>query len=149
MREAGYCPTHRIPAGPPPAAIQTEAQARSLPQVHAELRSHDPEAPKSQPVVAKKPPPSTGRPLPKGFHRGDAPPQMIGTTGPVQLPPPLQLPTATPTTPVHPPRPPLAALPRPVEEPPAQPTLKHSLPQTRSRKSSDQADSRKVLSKRC
>ena len=129
MREAGYLPTHRIPAGPPPVAIQTDAQPRALPQVHAALRSNDPKAPTSQLVVAKKPPPTTGKPLPKGFHRGDAAPPMIGTAGPVQLPPPVVLPTATPTTPAHPPRPPLEAIPKPAEAAPAPPTLKHALPQ--------------------
>ena len=80
--------------------------------------------------MAKKPPPSTGRPLPKGFHRGDATPIKVQpVTGPVQTPPPLRLPTATPTTPAHPPRPPPSALPKPAEATPTPPTTKHPLPQ--------------------
>ena len=103
----------------------------------------------SQPVL-KKAPPSTERPMPKGFY-SDREPQRIGT-GPVQPPPPttprpgaaqpegLSLPlAATPMTPSHPPRPPVEALPKyapietsqgankhPLEPPPQQgPPNKH------------------------
>ena len=82
MREAGDFTTERIPAGPPPVAPQSETRPRALPQVHGALRASDPQAPKTQPTVAKKPPPSAGRPIPKGFIRGDAS-TIIGTTGPV------------------------------------------------------------------
>ena len=67
----------------------------------------------------------TRRGIPKGFIHVTEPPR-IGA-GTVQQPQPLQLPTATPTTPAHPPRPPISALPQPVQEPPA--PLKHPLPQ--------------------
>ena len=104
-------------------AIPTQSQTRprALPQVHGELRASDPQAAKTQPTVAKKPPPSSS---PAGFIRGDAPP-MICT---VQPPPPAGLPGPTPMTPIHPPRPPIAVLPKP-QEAPAPPTSKHSLPQ--------------------
>ena len=102
MNRAGYAPTHVVPAGQPAALIHTKGQPRALPQVHGALRANDPQAPTTQPSVAKKAPPSSGRPLPP----------MIGTTGPIQPPPPPGLPTSTPTTPAHPPRPPLSALPR-------------------------------------
>ena len=72
MREAGSCPTERIPAGPPPVAPQSETRPRALPEVHGALRASDPQVPKTQPTVAKKPPPSTGKPIPAGFYRGDA-----------------------------------------------------------------------------
>ena len=45
-----------------------------------------------------------------GFYRGDALP-MIGTTGPVPPPRPVELPGSTPTTPAHPPRPSISTLP--------------------------------------
>ena len=77
----------------------------------------------SQPVL-KKAPPSTGRPMPKGFYSDKEPPR-IGTA-PVQPPPPSTprpwevqqqeaslLHAPTPMTPGHPPRPPIEALPKP------------------------------------
>ena len=90
-------------------------------EVHAALRQNDPSvATHSQPVL-KKVPPSTGRPMPKGFYSDKEPPRI----GPVQIPPPttprpgaaqvegLSLPlAATPMTPGHPPRPPIEALPK-------------------------------------
>ena len=78
----------------------------------------------SQPVL-KKAPPSTGRPMPKGFYSDKEPPR-IGAA-PVQPPPPSTprpwevqpqeasiLKALTPMTPGHPPRPPVEALPKPM-----------------------------------
>ena len=106
MVAAGFMELPKVPAGPP-VGISTETRPRALPNFHQGLRATDPKAPSLQPVVSKKPPHSTGRPLPKGFHRGDEPPR-IGT-GAVQPLPQPQLPAATPMTPAHPPRPPLSA----------------------------------------
>ena len=114
MVAAGFMEVPKAPAGPPPVGISTETQPRALPNVHQAFRANDPKAPSSQPIISRKPPPSTGRALPKGLHRGDEPPR-IGT-GAVQPLPQPQLPAATPTTPAHPPRPPCSALPQPVAE---------------------------------
>ena len=101
---------------------------RVLPYVHEGLRQHDPtsKAPASQPALPKKAPPTTGRGIPAVFIRGDEPPR-IGS-GQVQPAPP-KLPGSTPTTPAHPPRPPISALPQPVQETSNPATLKHPLPQ--------------------
>ena len=92
----------------------------ALPNVHEALRQNDPRmASFCQPAV-KKAPPSSGRPMPSVFQ-SDAEPPRIGA--PVQPPPPaaprpadaqsVRLPlAATPMTPSHPPRPPIAALPK-------------------------------------
>ena len=103
--------------------------AKFFQNVHEALRQHDPmsKAPSSQPSLPKKAPPTTGKGMPAGFYRGDAPPR-IGSEQ-VQPAPPPKLPGSTPTTPAHPPRPPISALPQPVQEPPAPATLKHALPQ--------------------
>ena len=69
---------------PPPEAIQTEAQPRALPQVHGALRATDPKLQQRSRQLQRTLRLPTGRPLPKGFHRGDAPP-MIGTTGPYPI----------------------------------------------------------------
>ena len=87
------------------------------------LRASDPQAPRSQPVVNKAPP-STGRPNTAGFHRGDESPEIGATApvplrAPVPLPSPVELPGSTSITPAYPPRPALAALPKPQEAPPA------------------------------
>ena len=111
-----------VPRGPPP---KETSSMRALPDVHAALRQNDLSmATGSQPVL-KKAPPSTGRPMPKGFYSDKEPPR-IGS-GPVQPPPPLtprpreaqppgvSLPREpTPMTPGHPPRPPVEALPKPM-----------------------------------
>ena len=65
--------------------------------------------------------------MPADFYRAEQPPK-IGTKK-AQPPPQPQFATATPTTPAHPPRPLITALPKPVQEPPAPATLKHPLPQ--------------------
>ena len=96
---------------------------RVLPDVHAALRQNDPPKVAGSLPVLKKAPPSTGRPMPKGFYSDKEPPR-IGAE-PVQPPPPktprpgaaqpegLSLPlAATPMTPSHPPRPPVEALPK-------------------------------------
>ena len=88
-------------------------------QVSIRFQNDPSRAAGSQPVL-KKAPPSTGRPVPKGFYSDKEPPR-IGA--PVQPPPPttprpgaaqpegLSLPlAATPMTPSHPPRPPAEAL---------------------------------------
>ena len=99
---------------------QGTSSMRALPNVHEALRQNDPRmASFSQPAV-KKAPPSSGRPMPSVFQ-SDAEPPRIGA--PVQPPPPaapgpadaqsVRLPlAATPMTPSHPPRPPIAALPK-------------------------------------
>ena len=111
-----------VPRGPPP---KETSSMRALPNVHEALRQNDPSmATGSQPVL-KKAPPSTGRPMPKGFYSDKEPPR-IGSA-PLQPPPPLQprpweaqpqrvsLPrVTTPMTPGHPPRPPVEALPKPM-----------------------------------
>ena len=119
---------------------------RVLPNVHEALRQNDPKASFSQPVV-KKAPPTLGRPRPSAFY-SEAEPPRIGAV--LQPPPPaeprpavvpsVELPlAATPMTPSHPPRPPIAALPKypsmetrscankhPLEQPAAQaPPSKH------------------------
>ena len=74
-----------IPRGPPP---KETSSMRALPNVHEAFRQNDPSmATGSQPVL-KKAPPSTGRPMPKGFYSDKEPPR-IGS-GLVQPPPPLQ-----------------------------------------------------------
>ena len=138
MPAAGFPPTHRVPASDPVNVIQTENQPLALPQVHGAPRANDPQAPTSQPLIAKKAPPSSGKPIPAGVIRGEIPP-MIGTGVPVQPPPPAGLPSTTPTTPANPPpanpppanppRPPPAALPQPVDSAPAATKPKHPLPQ--------------------
>ena len=111
-----------IPHGPPP---KETSSMRVLPDVRAALRQNDPSMATGSHPVLKKAPPSTGRPMPKGFYSDKEPPR-IGTS-PVQPPPPstprprevqqqevslLQAPT--PMTPAHPPRPPVEALPKPM-----------------------------------
>ena len=140
VRQACYHATHLLPAGQPPVAIQTEAQPQALPHVHGALRANDPKAPTTQPSIAKKPPPSQGRPLPKGFFTGDAPP-MIGTMGPIQSPPPAGLPTSTPMTPAH-------SRTQTRRSNSSTPNNQASSTTTSSGRSIDQADSHKVLSKR-
>ena len=122
---AGFISDPNVPVGLPPMGINTDPRPRALPDVHQALRANNPKAPTSQPVIAKKAPPSTGRPLPRAFYREDEPPRIC--TGTVQPLPQPQLPTATPMTPTYPPRPPLSALPQPVADPRA--PLKHPLPQ--------------------
>ena len=132
-----------LPSGPTP---QGTSSMRVLPNVHEALRQNDPKASFSQPVV-KKAPPTLGRPRPSAFY-SDAEPPRIGAV--LQPPPPaeprpavvpsVELPlAATPMTPSHPPRPPIAALPKyssmetsscankhPLEQPAAQaPPSKH------------------------
>ena len=132
-----------LPSGPTP---QGTSSMRVLPNVHDALRQNDPKASFSQPVV-KKAPPTLGRPRPSAFY-SDAEPPRIGAV--IQPPPPaaprpavvpsVELPLAvTPMTPSHPPRPPIAALPKyssmetstcankhPLEQPAAQaPPSKH------------------------
>ena len=105
--------------------LKETSSMRALPNVHEALRQNDPSmATGSQPVL-KKAPPSTGRGMPKVFYSDKEPPR-IGSA-PVQPPPPsrprpwevqpqgVSLPqTPTPTTPGHPPRPPVEALPKPM-----------------------------------
>ena len=133
-----------LPCGPTP---QGTSSMRVLPNVHEALRQNDPKMTSfSQPVV-KKAPPTLGRPRPSAFY-SDAEPPRIGAV--LQPPPPaeprpavvpsVELPlAATPMTPSHPPRPPIAALPKypsmetsscankhPLEQPAAQaPPSKH------------------------
>ena len=59
---------------------------RVLPSVHAALRQNDPSMVTGSQPLLKKAPPSTGRPMPKGFYSDKQPPR-IGTA-PVQPPPP-------------------------------------------------------------
>ena len=106
-----------LPCGPTP---QGTSSMRVLPNVHEALRQNDPKMTSfSQPVV-KKAPPTLGRPRPSAFY-SDAEPPRIGAV--LQPPPPaeprpavvpsVELPlAATPMTPSHPPRPPIAALPK-------------------------------------
>ena len=105
-----------LPSGPTP---QGSSSMRVLPNVHAALRQNDPKASFSQPVV-KKAPPTLGRPRPSAFYSGVEPPR-IGAALPPPPPaesrpavvPSVELPlAATPMTPSHPPRPPIAALPK-------------------------------------
>ena len=109
-----------IPRGPPP---KETSSMRVLPNVHEALCQNDPSlATGSQPVL-KKAPPSTGRPMPKGFYSDKEPPR-IGSASAQPLPPPRPRPweaqpprvslplAATPMTPGHPPRPPVEALPK-------------------------------------
>ena len=111
-----------IPRGPPP---KETSSMRVLPNFHEALRQNDPSmATGSQPIV-KKAPPSAGRLRPKAFFSDSGPPR-IGSTSAQPLPPPkscqwearpqeVSLPlAATPMTPVHPPRPPVEALPKPM-----------------------------------
>ena len=122
-----------IPQGPHPKGV---ASMRVLPDVHADLRLHDPtsKAPATQPALPKKAPPTTGKGIPSVFYIGTgqvqpAPPPKQSSMWKVQ---PLGLfhsPTATPTTPAHPPRPSSSALPQPVQEPPNPVTLKNPLPE--------------------
>ena len=74
VKSQGFEDHAAIPWGPPPK--QTSSM-RALPEVHEALRQNDPsKAPGSQPVL-KKPPPTTGRPMPAGFYSGEPP--RIGT----------------------------------------------------------------------
>ena len=114
------------PQDPPPKGVSS---TRALPSVHEALRQHDPtsKSPSSQPSLPKKAPPTTGKGMPAGFYRVEEPPR-IGS-GQVQPAPPPKLPGSTPTTPAHPPRPPISALPQPIQEPSNPATLKHPPPQ--------------------
>ena len=106
-----------LPCGPTPEGTSS---MRALPDVHEALRQNDPKMTSySQPVV-KKAPPTLGQARPSAFY-SDAEPPRIGAL--VQPPPPaalrpadapsVNLPlAATPMTPSHPPRPPIAALPK-------------------------------------
>ena len=139
VESRGFKDHPSVPHGPPP---KRTSSMRALPDVHDALRQNDPsKAPVSQPILPKKAPPTTGRGRPAAFYSGDEPPR-IGSA-PVQ-PPPLPKPssmsgvqpqgvfhppTATPTTPGHPPRPPIEALPKPVPEAASQATLEQPLPQ--------------------
>ena len=115
-------------AAPPPAeGPATDSGFRALPMVHDALHRDDPKAPATQGSLPKKAPPTTGKGMPSGFYRAEAPP-MIGTSK-APSPPQPYLPPATTTTPAHPPRPSSAALPKPVQEPSPPATLKHPLPQ--------------------
>ena len=105
-----------LPSGPTP---EGPSSMRVLPNVHAALRQNDPKASFSQPVV-KKAPPTLGRPRPSAFY-SEAEPPRIGAVLPPPPPaeprpavvPSVELPlAATPMTPSHPPRPPIAALPK-------------------------------------
>ena len=80
-----------------------DGRPRAAPDVHAELRQHDPAyRPSSATTVpVKKPTPSSGRPMPKSFVRSSAPP-IIGSTPTPPPPPTSTLPTPTATTPAHP-----------------------------------------------
>ena len=111
MDRAGCPLTERFPTNDPAhLIIQTESQPRALPQAHGALRANDPQHPSTERTIVKKAPPSSGRPIPAGFIRGSVPP-MIGAGVPMQPPPPVALPSTTPTTPANPPRPLSAALP--------------------------------------
>ena len=69
-------PAHAdIPHGPPP---KETSSMRVLPDVHAALRQNDPSMVTGSQPVLKKAPPSTGRPMPKGFYSDKEPPR-IGT----------------------------------------------------------------------
>ena len=139
VESRGFKDHPSIPHGPPP---KRTSSMRALPNVHDALRQNDPsKAPASQPILAKKAPPTTGRGRPAGFYSGDEPPR-IGSA-PVQPPPPPKPSsmgevqpqgmfhplTATPMTPGYPPRPPVEAPPKPVSAVASQATLKHPLPQ--------------------
>ena len=105
-----------LPSGPTP---EGPSSMRVLPDVHAALRQNDPKASFSQPVV-KKAPPTLGRQRPSAFY-SEAEPPRIGAVLPPPPPaeprpavvPSVEIPlAATPMTPSHPPRPPIAALPK-------------------------------------
>ena len=61
MIEQGLMTHPNAPVGPKPPGVSTETRLRALPDVHQALRANDPKAPHSQPVVAKKAPPTTRR----------------------------------------------------------------------------------------
>ena len=108
---AGFKAHPAVPHGPPPKGVSS---MRVLPDVHDALHQHDPsKAPASQPVLPKKAPPTTGRGRPAVFYSDSEPPR-IGSEQ-VQSAPPPRLPGSTPTTPAHPPRPPIEALPKPAQ----------------------------------
>ena len=115
-----------VPQGPPPKDFSS---MWVLPDVHEALRQHDPtsKAPASHPSLPKKAPPTTGKGMPAGVYRVEEPPR-IGS-GQVQPAPPPKLPGSTPTTPAQLPRPPISALPQPVQESSNPAKLKHPLPQ--------------------
>ena len=134
VESRGFKDHPAVPHGPPPKGTSS---MRALQNVHDALRQNYPsKAPASQPILAKKAPPTTGRGRPAGFYSGDEPPR-IGSA-PVQPPPPpkpwevqpqgmFHPPSATPMTPGYPPRPPVKALLKPIPEVASQATLKHPL----------------------
>ena len=70
MRMQAQLTNHpKLPPFPPPVTSQSELQPRAAPDVHAALREHDPAYRPSSTtqVLLVKPPPTTGRPIPKGF----------------------------------------------------------------------------------
>ena len=77
VEAAGFKAHPAVPQGPPPKGVSS---MRVLPNVHEALRQHDPtsKAPSSQPSLPKKAPPTTGKGMPAGFYRGDAPPRIAG-----------------------------------------------------------------------
>ena len=78
-------PAHhpKLQPNPTPTTIQSELQPRAAPKVHEALQDNDPaHRPNSvNEAPLKKPPPSLGRSLPKGFV-GSAAPPMIGAQQP-------------------------------------------------------------------